>query len=97
MTDSILELLLRAFFHASTVGVLATLISESKILQPVRHHLNYSVLYCPICLGFWIALPVLAIYGPLQYGATVAFSNLWMLIILKTYEALDKTYEDEDG
>jgi len=92
-----MDLLLQAAYHGAPVAVLACLISESQLLSPIRHKLNYPLLYCPICLGFWIALPVLALYGPIQYLVTVAFSNLWMLIILKTYEALDATYEDDNG
>jgi hypothetical protein len=74
--------------HAATVGVLACLISESNIAAPLRKWLDWRVLYCPICLGFWLALPTLW-FGPWYYFLVVAVSNAWMLLILKTYEALD--------
>jgi hypothetical protein len=74
--------------HAATVGVLACLISESNITAPIRNWLGWQVLFCPICLGFWLALPAL-MYGFWHYFLVVAVSNAWMLVILKVYEALD--------
>jgi hypothetical protein len=77
-----------ALYHAALVGVISCLISESVIFSPIRDRLGYTLLFCPICLGFWIALPFMY-FGMLHYFAVVAFSNLWMLIILKVYESLE--------
>lgn len=70
------------------------MISESKILAPVRDWLRWPLLYCPVCMGFWLAVPALVV-GLMFYFVVVGFSNVWMLIILHTYEALDRTYEDK--
>jgi len=83
-----LDTFIVALQHAAAVGVLACLISESNIAAPVRDRLGWRVLYCPICLGFWLALPAF-VYGPLHYLFVVALSNVWMLIILKVYAELD--------
>jgi hypothetical protein len=85
--------MLEAFTHAAAVGVLACLISESNITSPVRNWLGWQVLYCPICLGFWLALPTL-LWGFSHYFLVVAMSNAWMLVILKVYEALDTASEE---
>jgi hypothetical protein len=85
-----------AIQHAAVVGVLACLISESEIAAKLRLWLNWRVMYCPICLGFWLALPALY-WGLLHYFTVIALSNLWMLVILKVYEALDATAEDTDA
>jgi len=85
------DVLLSAIYCSATVGVVACLISESKIAAPVRNYLGWQLLFCPICLGFWLAIPALVV-SPLFYFAVVGFSNVWMLIILYTYEALDRTY-----
>jgi len=85
--------MLEALTHAAAVGVLACLISESNIAASVRNWLGWQVLYCPICLGFWIAIPTL-LWGFLHYFLVVAISNAWMLIILKVYEALDIASEE---
>lgn len=90
------DVLLSAAYYAAAVGVIACLISESKIAAPVRDFLGWSLLQCPICLGFWIATPAF-VRGPLFYFAVVGFSNVWMLVILHTYEALDRTYENADS
>lgn len=90
------DMILSAIYCSAAVGVVACLISESKIMSPIRERLGWSLLFCPICLGFWLAAPAL-IRGPLFYFAVVGFSNVWMLIILHTYEALDRTYEDADS
>ena len=87
-------LLLSAFYYAAAVGVVACLISESKIATPIRDFFGWSLLQCPICLGFWLSLPFWIWYGHWFYFAVVGFSNVWMLIILHTYEALDRTYEN---
>jgi uncharacterized membrane protein YesL len=50
-------------------------------------------LYCPICLGFWIAIPAIS-KGLIPYFATVAFSNVWMLVILKVYRELDEATDE---
>lgn len=79
--------------HAAMVGVLACLISESNIAALLRNWLGWRVLYCPICLGFWITLPFL-VFGIWHYFLVVATSNVWMLVILKVYEALDAAQDD---
>jgi hypothetical protein len=91
------ELILQSIYYSAFVGVVACLISESKILEPIRERLSFSLFYCPICLGFWLALPFLFWFGLFFYFSVVGFSNAWMLLILKTYEALDKTYEEDDA
>jgi hypothetical protein len=78
--------------HSAAVGVIACLISESKIMAPIRNRLGWSVLFCPVCLGFWLAVPTLFV-NPLFYFTVVGLSNVWMLIILHTYEAIDRTYD----
>jgi len=78
--------------HAATVAILSTLISESKLFAPVRKRLDFSLLYCPICLSFWIA----AIYltnGVEHYFLVLAIANVWMLVVMKLYEAIDEATE----
>jgi hypothetical protein len=87
------ESFILAIQHAAAVGVLACLISESEIAAPIRDRLNWRVLFCPVCLGFWIALPAF-LYGVWHYFLVVGVSNIWMLIILKVYEALDAASEN---
>jgi hypothetical protein len=84
----VLDLISIAIQRAAMVGVLACLISESEVASCVRDRLKWRVLYCPICLGFWLALPALWL-GFRYYFFVVGLSNLWMLIILKTYESLE--------
>jgi hypothetical protein len=78
-----------ALIHAAAVGVIACLISESTTMSPVRNYFNYTLLFCPICLSFWIAIPALFI-GLFHYFLVVAMSNIWMLLILKVYEAIER-------
>ena len=75
--------------YAAAIAVVATLVSESAILAPLRERLGYSLLYCPICLGFWFGLPVLYFQGWLTYLAAVGLSHLFMLITLRVYAELD--------
>jgi hypothetical protein len=79
--------------QAAAVAVLATLLSESTLATPIRDWLfkkTESVLwFCPICLGFWIALPTIY-YGPVHYLSVVGVSHLFMLITLHVYAELDK-------
>lgn len=77
-----------AITHAAAVAVIACLISESILLHKIRHYFNWYLLECPICLGFWLAAPALY-YGVFHYFLVIAFSNVWMLVILKVYEVLD--------
>jgi hypothetical protein len=75
--------------HAATVAILSTFISESKLLSPIRNKLNFDLLYCPICLSFWVG----AIYlysGIGHYFLTLAIANVFMLIVLKVYRELDE-------
>jgi len=90
-----LDTLLVALQHAAAVGVIACLISESDIAATVRNKIGWRILYCPICLGFWLAAPTI-ICGPLHYLFVVALSNVWMLVILKVYAELD-AIGDEDA
>ena len=73
---------------AAAIAVTATLVSESAILGPIRDRLGYSLLYCPICLGFWFGLPVLY-YGLVTYLAAVGLSHVFMLVTLRVYDELD--------
>lgn len=82
------------FEHSAAVAVIACLISESELAAPIREFLKWRVLYCPICLGIWLALPLFW-YGWGHYFLTVALSNLWMLVILKVYESLDAVGSDD--
>jgi hypothetical protein len=90
--------------HAAVVGVLACLVSESNIAAPIRDGIERlprswftrkltDLVFCPICMAFWIALPTLT-DGVLFYFTTVAMSNLWMLVILKVYRELDEAAEE---
>jgi hypothetical protein len=90
-----IDIFLVAVMHAAAVGVIACLISESEIVTPARDLLvkwspgRFKLLWhCPICLGFWLATPLLK-YGISHYFLVVAVSNVWMLIILKVYESLE--------
>jgi len=74
---------------ASAVGVLACLISESKLLAPIRESLDWDLLYCPVCLGFWLAIPSL-LWNWKAYFLVVALSNVVMLVVLKVYSELEK-------
>jgi len=80
-----LDLLARAAF----VAVVATLISESMIMTPLRDRVKSYFISCPICMGFWLALPNLY-YGLNYYCLVVAVANAWMLLILKLYNELEK-------
>lgn len=83
-----IETTLHAFMFSSFVGVVACLISESIIAEPIRRLVKGSLVYCPICLSFWLALP--ALFGGLNaYFLTVGFSNIWMLLTLKVYESIE--------
>jgi hypothetical protein len=84
-----IDTILLAFTHAATVAVVCCLVTESNLAAPLRKALDWRVLYCPICLGFWMALPTM-FWGPLHYFLVVAMSNAWMLLILLLYEALDR-------
>jgi len=84
-----IDTLALALIHAAAVGVIACLISESTIMSPVRDYFNYTLLFCPICLSFWVALPAFS-FGLLHYFLVVAMSNIWMLLILKVYEAIER-------
>jgi len=87
-----METFLMLMTLSAAVAVLSCLVSESEIAAPVRDKLKWRVLYCPICLGFWFAIPTL--FASYHYFLIVAMSNAWMLIILKVYEALDAVGED---
>jgi len=89
-----LDTILLALIHSAFVGVMSCLISESNVAAPIRDFFGWKLLFCPICLGFWFAFPFLW-FGILHYFLVVAISNAWMLIILHTYEALDRTNEVE--
>lgn len=84
------DIILSAMYWSATVGVLSCLISESAIMAPIRDKVGWSLLFCPICMGFWFAIPTLR-FGLLFYFFVVGLSNLWMLIILKVYESLEAT------
>lgn len=79
--------------QAAAVAVLATLLSESTIATSLREWLHkrmaWQLWYCPICLGFWIALPTIY-FGPIHYLTVVGVSHLFMLVTLKVYEILDE-------
>ncbi|MHC4302090.1 MAG: hypothetical protein ACYS7Y_32915 [Planctomycetota bacterium] len=90
-----IELFLTALNLAAAVGVVSCLISESNLLAPFRQWLGWRLLYCPICLGFWLAAPVFVTYWcPWFYFLVVALSNVWMLVILKVYAELDAIGKD---
>jgi len=102
-----IDLFLLITMHAAVVGVLACFVSESNLAAPIRNGIGKlpknwftrnleSLVYCPICLAFWIALSVLP-DGILFYFTTVAISNVWMLVILKVYRELDEAAEDTDA
>ena len=74
--------------YAAAIAVVATLVSESAILSPIRERLGFSLLYCPVCLGFWFGLPAL-MNGVLFYLAAVGMSHIFMLITLRVYAELD--------
>jgi hypothetical protein len=90
-----IDTILLALQWGAAVGVLACLISESILFMKVREILNHVLFECPICLGFWIAIPCL-VKGPLFYLLVVGMSNVWMLIILKVYETLDAGASESD-
>ena len=92
--NAMTELILMAIYCSAAVGVLSCLVSESTLFAPIRNKLkNFHLIFCPICMGFWIAVPALWV-GPLFYFAVVGFSNVWMLIILHTYEVLDRKFDE---
>ena len=78
--------------QAACVAVIATLVSESMIMSPIRDYVDTYFVHCPICMGIWLALPF-AWNGFLHYFLVVATSNLWMLIILKLYNELEGSNE----
>lgn len=74
--------------HAAFVAVVSTLVSESMLMSPIRDKCDTYFVNCPICMGIWLALPFMW-FGFFYYFLVVAVSNLWMLIILKLYDALE--------
>ena len=78
---------------SAAVGVVACLISESNLFGPIRSYIKHPIVFCPICLGFWLALPSL-LWDWRAYFLVVAISNAWMLLILYVYEALDRANDD---
>jgi len=76
--------------QAATVGILATLISESKLFAKLRDWIYWDLFYCPICLSFWIGAPYLY-YGFQHYFLVLALANCWMLVVLKLYRELDES------
>lgn len=93
--NNMLDFTLLYLLYGAAVGILSCLISESNLAAPIRRRLGWQVLYCPICLGMWVATPVM-LKGLIPYFATVAFSNMWMLVILKVYRELDEA-KDADS
>jgi hypothetical protein len=92
-----LYLIFAAIYASAAVGVLSCLVSESKLFSPVREMFwKFHLIFCPICMAFWFAIPALVLVGPLFYFAVVAFSNVWILIILHTYEVLDRKFDDDE-
>jgi hypothetical protein len=75
--------------QAAFVAICATFISESMIMSRFREKCDMYLVSCPICMGFWLALPFIY-YGFLHYFLVVATSNLWMLVVLKLYSELEK-------
>lgn len=101
-----IDLFLLITMHAAIVGVTACLVSESKIAAPIRDGIGRlprnrltrgltDLVYCPICLAFWLATPYLS-GGATAYFTTVAISNIWMLVILRVYRELDEASEEQD-
>ena len=90
-----MDTFLVALQHAAAVGVIACLISESAIMATARDKLGWRILYCPLCLGFWLALPLFVYGGLLHYLFVIALSNVWMLVILKVYAELDAIGDDD--
>lgn len=78
--------------YASAIAVVATLISESRLLAPIRERVKWQLLYCPVCLGFWLGLPAI-LQGVLFYLAAVGLSHAFMLITLRVYAELDRLNE----
>lgn len=74
--------------QAACVAVIATLVSESMVMSPIRDYIDTYFVHCPVCMGIWLAMPF-AWYGFFHYFLVVAVSNLWMLIILKLYNELE--------
>lgn len=79
--------------QAAAVAVLATLLSESTIAAPIRDGLfkrfKTVLWFCPVCMGFWIALPSLY-FGPIHYLTVVGVSHVFMLVTLHVYKELDR-------
>lgn len=79
----------RYIVFSAAVASLTMLLSRSKLFSPIRDLCpEWTPIHCPVCLSFWCA--ALALYwGPIQYLATVTFTNLFMLGIAKLYLAVD--------
>ena len=84
------------FEYSACVAVLAMLITKSVLFARPRDLCpDWVPCSCPICLGFWIAMPAMC-DGPIFYLTIVGLSNLWMLAIAKLYLALaDMDYTPE--
>lgn len=83
---------------SAAVAVLSMLITVSALFEPVRATLPTfnGLFYCPICLGFWIAIPYSTSFN--EYLLIVALSNVWMLVIAKLYLAIeDLNYGSEEA
>lgn len=75
--------------QSAAVAVIATIISESYLLTPIRKLFESYYVNCPICMGIALAAPTLY-YGVGHYFLVVALSNAWMLVILKLYNELER-------
>jgi hypothetical protein len=87
------EWLVNLLCISAAVGVVACLISESNLFGPIREYISHPLVYCPICLSFWLAMPSV-LWDWRAYFLVIATSNLHILLILYIYESLDRANED---
>jgi len=83
----------QVILNGAAVGVLVTLLCTSAIAQGIRdwRRPKWTVLECPCCTTFWVALVVDPTY---TYLATVCFGNIAIMLIhwsMATYQ----TQEDQ--
>jgi hypothetical protein len=80
------------------VAVIATVISFSNLFTPIREKLPYlkGLFYCPLCLSYWISLPITLLLSEIKYCfLVILISNIMTLLIVLLYNQIN-IFENEE-
>lgn len=67
-------------------GVAALAISDGGLFRPLRNRLDWELLRCPLCLGFWACGALWAAQGlPDHLSAPVAWGAAWAVSAATSY------------